>query len=187
MSFVYRYKAQTRTKYYGMVRGDRPEDLLRRLNEHRRDPSFSPSWRVEYLEGLTPVEADLLETHFINTDGESLINKAKRRLGEIRFSFEFPLEWKDVGLLTGSARPSASKSPDHSGIAKCPICRRAGPARRLQNVRLEMEDTSGTWTMIASYMCEQCRTALAEHARPLFDAFDVILDELKRNQREANP
>lgn len=83
MAFVYRYiNSQGHRVYYGMVNGDSLKQLSNRIYQHTLE-GFDPSWSIEYIDGLTRTDADLLETHFINTDSAHLMNKAKRQLGAI--------------------------------------------------------------------------------------------------------
>ena len=94
MAFVYRYIDENRhAKYYGMVNGDDMRALNNRIYQHSRESSFDPTWEIEYIDGLTRTDADLLETHFINSDSEYLINKAKRTLGPISIGLSYFPRW----------------------------------------------------------------------------------------------
>lgn len=111
MAFVYRYINRLGvTKYYGLVYGDTKKDLTRRLKQHAYEKDFDPSWRIEYIDGLTRTDADLLETHFINSDGDDLINIAKRSFGPIT------LEISNIPAWTPYEEPVVSaekKKPAH--------------------------------------------------------------------------
>lgn len=73
MAYVYRYKNRAgEAVYIGKTK-----DLVSRHYAHTRDPWFNDDLILEYIEGVTPADADILETYFISKD-QPKNNKAKQ-------------------------------------------------------------------------------------------------------------
>lgn len=97
MSFVYRYLDKREVvKYVGIVKGDTIDALIRRFNQHTREPDFKKSWRCEYVEGLTFTDAQLLEKHFIGVYKDTIINKILLDHGPLTVVDIHPLDWKQL-------------------------------------------------------------------------------------------
>lgn len=98
MAFVYRYSSIRGTpRYVGMVNGDTLEHLYRRIKQHKNDERFAGhEWIVEYIDGLTVTDAELLESHFIGIYQADLFNVAKRRNGPISLEIVGIPEWKPL-------------------------------------------------------------------------------------------
>ena len=84
-NYVYRYidKNDGIIKYVGIT-----NNIDKRVEQHLMytDPLCGGEWRIEYIEGLTRAEADMLETYYIQYYGTGkYYNKAKTKRGDIRF------------------------------------------------------------------------------------------------------
>lgn len=89
MAFVYRYVdlSKPATVYVGKVTGDEFDALMRRHEQHKREEWYKASAKdivFQYIDGLTPADADMLETYHIATYSETgqLVNKAKTTWGK---------------------------------------------------------------------------------------------------------
>lgn len=80
MSFVYRYVDDSgAVRYIGRVFGSPLSRLGTRIDQHKHDEGFDPSWRVEYIDNLSNADADILETWLIAKLHQApLLNSAKR-------------------------------------------------------------------------------------------------------------
>lgn len=115
MSFVYRYLDRAGdVRYIGMVKGDSLDCLARRIKEHSRE-GFLSSWRIQYVGGLTRTDADLLESHLINSclRPELLRNKAKTSFGEITIATIKPLRWRSASGALPTTRSALISRIDH--------------------------------------------------------------------------
>lgn len=114
MSFVYRYLDRAGdVRYIGMVKGDTLDCLARRINEHSRE-GFRSSWSIQYIGGLTRTDADLLESHLINSclRPELLRNKAKTSFGKITIATIKPLHWRRASGALPTTRSALISSID---------------------------------------------------------------------------
>lgn len=88
MAYVYRYKNRAgEAVYIGKTK-----DLVSRHYAHTREPWYDKDLILEWVEGLSPAEADILETHFISVDNPKY-NKAKR-WGKSTLTISGNFEWK---------------------------------------------------------------------------------------------
>ena len=108
MSFVYRYlDYKGDVRYIGMVKGDTFDCLIRRLKQHRSD-GFRETWKIQYVEVPTRTDADLLESHLVNScqRPDLLVNKAKLHYGRITICRPPSVVWEPIvdGLLSTKRR-----------------------------------------------------------------------------------
>lgn len=102
MAFVYRYlnPDSDEVVYIGKTSGDSIESLRSRIAAHAAEDKFKKGapcsgWRIEYVDGLTPADADILETALINSCKPSvLFNKSKTGWGNSSMVNLSNLEWR---------------------------------------------------------------------------------------------
>ena len=101
MSFVYRYKnAADEVLYIGKTK-----DLIARHSAHKSDPWFTSELKLDYIDDLTPAEADILETYLISIE-EPKHNKAKR-WGSVNFFILNTPEWQNAEEAAEKAKKKA--------------------------------------------------------------------------------
>ena len=95
MAFVYRYiDSRGTVRYIGRVFGPSSSRLQDRFCEHKDEIGFDPDWRVEYIDGLTDADADILETYFIAATPQSALKNGAKRWGPTAIKLGNLPKWK---------------------------------------------------------------------------------------------
>ena len=103
MAFVYRYchPRSEAVVYIGKTSGTDIDALKSRIAAHKSEEKFlrkapRQGWKIQYIEGLTPAEADVLETALIaeNAGSHSSLNVSKTNWGSCGIIDISNLAWK---------------------------------------------------------------------------------------------
>lgn len=173
MAYVYRYLEANSDYcvYIGKAAGNSFDSLESRLRAHNASDKFKrfgPKYRIEYIEGLTPAEADILETAFI-AENEVIpkLNNAKTDWGRCGIIDLSKFVWKSYppDVLDKEKAPTKfdglAKYTAHSFYC-CHCCgtqqkthvvkgRRRVPA----GVSVQINFPENTW-LAGIWLCDNC-------------------------------
>lgn len=186
MSYVYRYLSlQGTPMYIGKVSGDDLTCIARRIAQHKNDfGGKDKNWTVQYVDGLTPADADALETVLIARE-KPRFNKSKTQWGDTSF-FQFPEpEWK---LFDDSPKQKNAKRPSWrtlypTGTQTMFTCYHCG--RKVHNsppnmVHVDMDGSGITWCTTA-VLCDLCQPEISAQ----LDAFWSNVEKARRAERDS--
>lgn len=101
MSFVYQYINDSGTPWYiGMVNGDSFQSLINRVDQHTKDPWWSPELKIIFADGFSKEEAAVLEASLINFNRGTIKNRVYEDVSNVMKRFGGyinipPYSWKD--------------------------------------------------------------------------------------------
>lgn len=177
MAYVYRYLDRSdNVKYVGIVHGDTLEDLRRRLLQHKNEPEFRPSWRIEYIPGLTRTDAEILEAHFIALNCDSCINKAKRAWGRLTLEITNAPDWReynDADVLAQTRPFNTRRISPHGKVLSftCSCCRGEVLGYPDNYIQIDSRGVINRYTTL--FLCPSCEERLANE---FYDFFAPILE-----------
>lgn len=190
MAFVYRYLTprSEAVMYVGKTAGDDSAALTSRIRAHASEDGFKrhqpkSGYVIQYIDGLTAADADILETALINQNPDPpLLNRGKTNWGKSGLVNLDGLEWK-----TWSAPPSYRKmrrplekwacSDRENAQYICDCCGRAqkqGNYNSPRYVNLEVRDASGYY-MTFVWLCDDCSEVVSK-------ALSDYMKDLRRNR-----
>ena len=177
MAFVYRYLTprSEAVMYVGKTAGDDSAALTSRIRAHASEDGFKrhqpkSGYLIQYIDGLTAADADILETALINQNPDPpLLNRGKTNWGKSGLVNLDGLEWK-----TWSAPPSYRKM--RSPLEKWAMpgqpearytCDRCGRLQKHGNynspryVNLEVRAASGYYANF-NWLCDECSEVVSK-------------------------
>lgn len=182
MAYVYRYlrpKSEA-VVYIGKTSGDTIDSLVSRIRAHASEDSFKretpkSGFIIQYIEGLTAADADILETALINQDiYPPKLNKAKTSWGESGFVDLSGLEWKTYSPASFERRSPLHKcyAPRPDSLYKCSCCgrmQRIGKYNGPRYANLECRTPSGYFAYFL-WLCDPCAEIVARYLCQVLDA-----------------
>ena len=180
MAFVYRYRLPKsgRVVYIGKTNGAHIAALGARITAHAHEEKFMRrepvrGFIVEYIDRLSPAEADIVETALIATLDPEL-NSAKKNWGHADIVRLDDLRWKPWP-------PNADRHeapPDSEDLPPCPgpyVCSRCGKRQipgshgEAGAFRLYVSWARGSQTLFAGVACDDC-----------MDRLELLLEDFRR-------
>lgn len=182
MAFVYRYShpRSEAVVYIGKTSGDGIDSLAGRISAHKKEAKFiigAPrgGWKIEYVEGLTPADADILETALIaECPYVPRLNKGKTNWGKSTFIDVSNLSWNPWPPASSYApKPVIDRwyggSPDAVYTCECcGISQQIGESLMPGHIHVTIKNqrhlfTGGIW------LCDDCAVILGEYIAGLID------------------
>lgn len=177
MAYVYRYllpKSET-VVYIGKTSGDDPAALKARISAHANEDKFKANepktgYVVQYIDGLSAADADILETALINQgDNPPLLNRDKTNWGRSGLVRLDGLEWKtwSAPLIYRKMRSPLEKwaMPGHpEALYTCNRCGRLqkhGNYNSPRYVNLEVRAASGYYANF-NWLCDECSEVVSK-------------------------
>ena len=177
MAYVYRYllpESET-VVYIGKTSGDDPAALKARISAHANEDKFKAhepksGYVVQYIDGLSAADADVLETALINHDDKPpLLNIGKTNWGRSGLVRLDSLEWKTWAehRLYRKKRSPLEKwaMPGHpEALYTCGRCGRLqkhGNYNSPRYVNLEVRAASGYYDHFF-WLCDECSEVVSK-------------------------
>lgn len=182
MAYVYRYmrpKSET-VVYIGKTSGDTIDSLVSRIRAHASEDSFKreaprTGFIIQYIEGLTAADADILETALINQcPYPPKLNKAKTSWGKSGFVDLSGLEWKTYYPASFEKRAPLYKfySPRPDDLYTCHRCGRSQRIGKYDGPRyanLACRTPSGSFAYF-QWFCDPCAEIVVRDLCQVMDA-----------------
>lgn len=182
MAFVYRYlhPRSEAVFYIGKTGGDEISSLAARISAHANEDKFKKSkprggYIIEYVEGLSAADADILETALINaTDLTPRLNSSKtgwEKPGLVRLD---DLTWKPWSPdLKSKKKPFLEwNAPDHcDAVYSCECCGNKETVGRSGSPRYVLLKThSASAQYIATiWLCDECSESVCGSLKRLME------------------
>ena len=185
MAFVYRYllpKSET-VVYIGKTSGDDPAALKARISAHANEDGFKKhkpktGYVVQYIDGLSAADADILETALINeNDRPPQLNRGKTNWGRSGLVRLDGLEWKtwSAPQIYRKMRSPLEKwaMPGHpEALYACDCCGRLqkhGDYNSPRYVNVEVRAASG-YVGAFHWLCDECSEAVLKVVNDYIDS-----------------
>lgn len=207
MAYVYRYllpKSET-VVYVGKTNGDDSVALTARIRAHANEDGFKQhapktGYVVQYIDGLSAADADILETALINQgDKPPLLNRGKTNWGRSGLVRLDGLEWKtwSAPLIYRKMRSPLEKwaMPGHpEALYACDCCGRLqkhGNYNSPRYVNIEVRAAHG-YSAAFNWLCDECSEVVSKavsdyidadrHRRPWF--LSSVLGDVRNDQND---
>lgn len=184
MAYVYRYllpKSET-VIYIGKASGDDSSALTARIRAHANEDKFKEhepksGYVIQYIDGLTAADADILETALINRENKPpLLNRGKTNWGRSGLVRLDGLEWKtwSAPLIYRIMRSPLEKwaLPDHPEARYvCDCCERIqkqGDFNSPRYVNIEVRAASGYYASF-TWLCDECSEVVSKALKDYMD------------------
>lgn len=148
MAFVYRYKTDSgEIIYIGKT-----NKLNERVNAHRQDPWWNDALVVEYIDNLTPADADMLETYYISKCNPKY--NVRKQWGASKID----IDTNEYNWIPISRAPIVRRHIEDYALTVRPICARCGKTIDFGDETSVQFSALGPpcHIEIRGYVCKQC-------------------------------
>lgn len=184
MACVYRYRTplEKRTVYIGKTNGD-IKSLAGRISAHAHEEIFinnrtRKGYLIDYIEGLTAADADILETALIaQSEKPPDFNRAKTDWGASGFVDLTGLSWKTWPPIAEekSSQIAINTGERISSYFRCSICGktcRVGQSRK-PSYMLIREDNNDFSSIRTLWLCNDCAIAATSAVHNAIDSLKI--------------